>query len=112
MRGVVLTVPRTEWACPSCDLTEVTQQAGPHLRMHACGGFHGATIPMVHADEVRTARHVPNEREDYLAGDDKLVRRIGGRPIMNITTEHADGSTDCTVYAPTALGTAEGLGRG
>lgn len=81
----------------------MTREAGPHTRMHACAGFHGATIPMVPLAEVRTARHTSNEREDMLGPDAAGARYINGRPVMNVITEHGDGRTDCTVFAPTAI---------
>lgn len=92
--------PERRWACPSCDLTDVTREAQPHTRMHACRGLKGLTAPMVPAGIH--AEHRAVEREDYINGD--LVQTDGeGRPVMAVYT-HRDDGIDCTVYAPTATG--------
>lgn len=86
--------------CPNCDFTDVTREAAPHTRFHACPGLAGLTAPMV---PVGTAAKVEAvEREDYVGGED--VRFDGdGRPIMSVITTRDDG-TDLVVYAPTAHG--------
>lgn len=95
----LLQVPETRWECPSCPLTDVTRQAGPHSRMHPCAGQAGLTVPMVPAGT--RAEHRQHEREDYI-GDELVQLAPGtGRPVMSVTTTRDDGQ-DCTVYAPTA----------
>jgi hypothetical protein len=90
--------PEQRWACPSCDFTDVTHEAQPHTRMHACRGLAGLTAPMVPAGTRAVHRAV--EREDYINGD--LVQLDGnGRPVMAIVTTRDDGE-DCTVFAPAA----------
>jgi hypothetical protein len=56
------------------------------------------TMPYVEVsnyDVVADGRQVLVEREDYIGTSN------AGR-VMAVRTEHADGSNDCTVYAPTA----------
>lgn len=97
MGGVLLSGER-RWECPSCDFTDVTYEAQPHTRMHACRGLRGLTAPMVPAGA--RAEHRPQERGDYTNGD--LVQTDGeGRVVMSLLTIRDDGE-DCTVYAPTA----------
>lgn len=95
------------WECPSCHQQHVTTEHRPHTPFHACKALGGLTAPFV---EVRgseldrhAARHVVVERGDYI-GDDKTAGRV-----MAVNTERADGSNDCTVYAPTAIGSAKAL---
>lgn len=97
-RAVLLTPPPTAWGCPNCDQTEVTRQAEPHTRFHACRGLKGLTAPMVVAGTRAKVEAV--EREDYIGGDDVQVDG-DGRPIMAVVTTRDDGQ-DCTVLAPTA----------
>jgi hypothetical protein len=99
---VPILAPEHRWECPSCDFTDVTHEARPHTRMHACRGLAGLTAPMVPAGT--RAEHRAVEREDYINGD--LVQTDGeGRPVMSVLTMRDDGQ-DCTVYAPVA--TAKG----
>ena len=92
----LLTVER-RWACPSCDLTDVTHEAKPHSRMHPCAGLAGLTAPMVPAGT--SAKHEAVERGDYIGSD--LVQLTDGRPVMSVVTTRDEGQ-DCTVFAPTA----------
>jgi hypothetical protein len=93
-----LVLPRQVWCCPNCTFRDVTREAHPHTRFHACSGLGGLTAPMVReGDRVHV---VVNEREDYVGTED--VQYADGRPIQSITTEHPDGHTDVAVYAPTA----------
>jgi hypothetical protein len=96
----VLIQPEQRWVCPNCPATDVTHEAKPHTRFHACPGLMGLTAPMVEAgSKVRvTAR----EREDYI-GNEKVGR------VMSVVTERADGSNDVAVFAPTATAKAEEL---
>lgn len=96
--AVLLTPPPTRWECPNCDQTEVTLQAAPHTRFHACRGLAGLTAPMTVAGTRAKVEAV--EREDYI-GDDDVQVDGEGRPVMAIITTRDDGQ-DCTVLAPTA----------
>lgn len=93
-------IPITRWYCPRCNVTDVTREAEPHSRFHACPVRGGLTAPLVREGE--TVKITDNEREDYVGNEDVQRDGVTGRPIMNITTEHADGSTDVIVFAPTA----------
>jgi hypothetical protein len=92
-------VPERRWTCPNCNFTDVTREAEPHSRFHSCSGLAGLTAPMV--PEGSRAQVVANEREDYVGQEDVRLD-ANGRPIMSITTQHADGHTDLVVFAPTA----------
>ncbi len=88
----------TYWACPSCLVRDQTLETRPHARLHPCPGMSGMTVPMVqvaHPDDIPDARHRINYREDYIGDED-------AGPIMSVNTDHGDGSSDCTIYAPTA----------
>lgn len=85
------------WYCPACKLEHVTSEARPHTPMHACAGLSGLTAPFV--EQGDTAVHKLVVRDDYVAGENGL-QYIDGRPITSLVTEHADGSNDCTIYAP------------
>jgi hypothetical protein len=95
-------VPEKHWECPNCTLQDVTREARPHTRMHACAGLRGLTAPMVEAGtKCKVEAH---EREDYLGDDDGWVRRDGeNRPIMAVSTTRDEGE-DRAVFAPTAHG--------
>jgi len=100
--------PTRIWECPSCRLRDRTTEAQPHTRFHSCKALNGLTAPMVdvtHRDlDPSAQRHRIVEREDYVAGE--LVQTDDrGRPVMALITDRADGSNDCTVYAPAATGT-------
>jgi hypothetical protein len=97
MHATLLAVEH-RWACPSCDLTDVTREPRPHSRMHNCAGLGGLSVPMVPAGTK--AHHETHEREDYIGGE-RVQTDADGRPIMSVTTTRDDGQ-DCTVYAPTA----------
>jgi hypothetical protein len=95
---VLLAAPERRWECPNCDFTDVTQQAGPHVRFHPCAGLRGLSAPMVLAGT--RAKVVAVEREDYVGGE--LVQTDDdGRPVMAIVTTRDEGQ-DCTVLAPCA----------
>lgn len=96
--------PRTEWACPNCDLRDVTTESKPHSRMHNCAGMSGLTAPMVPAADVdkNNVKVTAIVREDYLNGENQATDE-NGRPIMAVETEYADGRTDLAVNAPTAI---------
>jgi hypothetical protein len=89
------------WYCPSCPSSARTVDGKiPH---HPCPGFAGLMVPLVRQGERVKIAAV--EREDYIGPE--LVQTDGnGRPVMAVVTTRDDGQ-DCTVYAPTALGTRE-----
>jgi len=100
----MLTLLREQrWECPNCDLTEVTHEATPHTRFHACRGLRGLTAPMVPAGtKCKIEAH---EREDYIGKE--MVQTDGeDRPVMSVITTRDQGQ-DCTVYAPCATARAE-----
>lgn len=96
---VPLLVPEVHHHCPRCPAEAVTHEAEPHTRFHPCPAMGGFNSPMA-IGRRGTAKVVVNEREDYIGSEDPQLHE--GRPIMNITTEYADGRTDVAVYAPTA----------
>jgi hypothetical protein len=102
----LLQPPEVRWECPSCNVQDVTYEARPHTRFHSCGAQGGLTVPFVQLDGrelvKNSVRHVVKEREDYLA-DDIPHRDADGRVVMSVVTEYKDGSSDCTVYAPTSV---------
>lgn len=90
------------WHCPRCSAAART--VDDKLPHHACPGMAGLMVPLVR--ENHRANFVAVEREDY-AGTDKVLLDANGRPIMAVEVQHPDGSTDRTVYAPTATISAE-----
>lgn len=99
MRPVLLEPPTHRWHCPACRKDDATREIRPHTRMHDCPALGGLSVPFLPAGT--DARLVAHEREDYVGRE--LVRLDEhGRPVMQVTTEHADGRVDATVYAPTA----------
>lgn len=98
--NVPLLLTVREWYCPNCTVADQTQEARPHTRFHACAGLSGLTAPML---EVGTrAKVYRRDREDY-AGNSILARDAEGRPVMSVVTERDDGTSDCIVFAPTAV---------
>lgn len=96
--------PNHQWACPNCSNRDVTTEARPHQRMHACAGMSGLTAPMLPAAEVdnRRVKVETKVREDYVGKETGLSHDENGQPIMAVETKYADGRTDVAVYAPTA----------
>ena len=93
----------TRWVCPNCAATDVTHEASPHTRVHACRGLRGLTAPMVLAGTRCKVQAL--QRQDYINGD--MVQYDGeGRPVMSIVTTRDDG-TDCAVLAPCATATVK-----
>jgi hypothetical protein len=96
--SVPLLAPVRRWECPNCPLEQVTHEAEPHTRFHACPGLAGLTAPMVPAGTACKVEAV--ERQDYVGGED--VQYDGnGRPVMSVVTTRDDGN-DVAVFAPTA----------
>lgn len=97
MTSTIVT-PQRVWTCSRCKASDVTREARPHTRFHACPAMHGLTMPMV--EEGTTVQVTIVEREDYIG--DETVTTVGGRPIMSIVTERTDGSNDVAVFAAAA----------
>jgi hypothetical protein len=88
------------WECPNCPLTDVTHEAAPHTRFHACRGLRGLTAPMVQAGTRCKVEAV--ERGDWVGKE--LVQVDGnGRPVMAVVTTRDQGQ-DCAVLVPCAVG--------
>ncbi len=98
MAGPVLFEPEQHWSCPNCTLEQVTHEAEPHTRFHACPGLRGLTAPMVPAGTHCKVEAV--ERGDYV-GREHVQYDAEGRPVMAVVTTRDDG-TDCAVLAPLA----------
>lgn len=104
MNVPLLQAPETRWYCPNCPLEQVTREARPHSRMHACRGLFGLTVPMVQVGTRAKIEVV--EREDYVGRERVQLAPETGRPVMAAVTTREDGQ-DCTVYAPAATGHGE-----
>jgi len=96
----MIVTPVRQWECPNCSFTDVTHEARPHSRFHACAGLHGLSAPMVQAGQ--RVRVTAVDREDYIG-----TEKVG--PVMAVKTERADGSNDVAVFAPTATAAAKEL---
>jgi len=87
LNAPLLDQPVTRWACPNCDVTDVTLGLVPN-RFHTCAGLHMLTAPLVRAG--LKCKVTAEERADYLgtevqaAGDD-------GKPYMAVRTTRSDG---------------------
>lgn len=86
------------WSCPNCLVTDRT--FGQPNRFHNCAGLAGLLAPLVPAGT--SAKVTAHEREDYI-GSEEVQLDGNGRPVMSITTERADGSSDTVAFAPTAV---------
>ncbi|HEX5997504.1 MAG TPA: hypothetical protein VFY84_20390 [Jiangellales bacterium] len=96
--GVFMLANERRWECPNCPATDVTHEAQPHTRFHACRGLRGLTAPMVPAGTRCKVEAV--ERGDWVGRE--LVQTDGeGRPVMAVVTVRDEGN-DVAVYAPTA----------
>lgn len=93
-----LLVRENRWACPNCDLRDVTREHRPHTRFHVCRGLRGLTAPMVPAGTRCKVEAV--ERGDWV-GKERVQTDGEGRPVMAVVTTRDDGQ-DCTVLAPCA----------
>lgn len=105
MPDIPILAPESRWECPNCPATDVTFEARPHTRFHACAGLKGLTAPMVPAGtRCKVEAH---EREDYI-GNGQLVTTDGdGMPVMSVEVTRDDGN-DIAVMAPCV--TVEGFG--
>lgn len=106
MTDVHVLDPTKRWECPSCGAQHVTREPRPHTPMHPCRAQKGLLVPFVevHGTELakHSVRHVPVEREDYVADEVGVAHDGEGRAVQAVRTERADGSYDCHVFAPTA----------
>jgi len=97
----VLLRPEQHWSCPNCPTTDVTHEAQPHTRFHACRGLRGLTAPLV-ADGTR-CKVEAETAEDY-EGDSRILQYdAAGRAVSAVVTTRDDGN-DRAVLAPCALG--------
>lgn len=94
---IILRAAVQRWECDHCSLRDVT--TGQPNRFHHCPGMAGMLTPMVL--EGSRVKITANEREDYIGTEDVQLDE-NGRPVMNITTERPDGSTDVVAFAPCA----------
>jgi hypothetical protein len=101
----VLLAPEQRWVCPNCTATDVTREAAPHSRFHACRGLRGLTAPMVPAGTRCKVEAL--EREDYV-GRERVTTDGEGRPVMAVETTRDDG-TDRAVFAPCAVAGREDI---
>lgn len=105
--GIPLLSARTEWDCPNCNCTDVTEEARPHTRMHNCPGLGGLTVPMVNKARKSACGGAPRVRkairEDYVGKERGLTYDDAGKPIMAVVTEYPDGSNDAAVYPAIAV---------
>jgi hypothetical protein len=101
----VLLAPEQRWVCPNCTATDVTREAAPHSRFHACRGLRGLTAPMVPAGTRCKVEAL--EREDYV-GREHVTTDGEGRPVMAVETTRDDG-TDRAVFAPCAVAGREDI---
>jgi len=98
MPNVPILKPEQRWECPNCTQVDVTHEAQPHTRYHACRGLKGLTAPFVPAGTHCEVKAV--EREDYV-GDEIVTYDGDSTPIMAIETTRDDGN-DVAVLAPRA----------
>lgn len=98
MTNIPILSPEQRWECPNCTLQDVTHEAQPHSRFHACRGLKGLTAPMVPAGTRCKVEAV--EREDYI-GDEIVTIDGENRPIMRVETTRDEGN-DVAVFAPLA----------
>lgn len=99
----VILAPEQRWSCPNCTATDVTHEANPHSRMHACRGLKGLTAPMVPAGTACKVEAV--ERGDWIGKED-VTYDGDNRPIMSVITTRDNGQ-DCMAFAACAhVGTA------
>jgi hypothetical protein len=100
---MILISSEQHWSCPNCTFEDVTRQAQPHTRMHACRGLRGLTAPMVPAGTRCKVEAI--ERGDWVGSED--VQTDGeGRPVMAVHVTRDDGE-DRAVLAPTAYAIRE-----
>lgn len=77
--------------------------------LHPCHKQAGLQVPLVEIGEgdqldPSDVRHRLNTRQDYVGAERGIVFGPNGAAISSVQTERADGSSDVSVYAPTAGG--------
>lgn len=98
MPAIPILSPEQRWECPNCTSTDVTHEAQPHTRFHACRGLKGLTAPFIPAGTRCKVEAV--EREDYI-GKEVVTTDGENRPIMRVETTRDEGN-DVVVFAPLA----------
>ena len=91
--------PVNRWYCPACRKEDVTHEARPHSRFHACPKTRGLTTPMLPAGTKAKIELL--EPQDYIGRE--LVQRDPerNRPVQSLVVTRDEGQ-DAVVYAPTA----------
>ena len=93
-----------DWYCPSCGLTDRTNDPRIAMPMHPCPKLRGLMTPML---EQGTAGKIElREREDYIGDDLVQLDPEQGRPVMSMVTTREDGQ-DARIYVPTATARQE-----
>jgi predicted RNA-binding Zn-ribbon protein involved in translation (DUF1610 family) len=103
--SVTLLATERRWYCPKCGKTDITHEARPHTRFHACPKLRGLTAPFLPAGTKAKVELV--EREDYVGKEVVRLDPELGRPVMAVKTTRDDGE-DVIVFAPTATGSTGG----
>lgn len=98
----ILNPKPTRWWCPSCGLKKTITHHRVETPMHQCDAT-GLDHPLTVWTPTESPRQRLVVREDYV-GDEQGIRYVDGKPIMGISTDHADGSNDLAVFAPAARG--------
>ena len=91
--------PTHLWECRLCGKVDVTHEARPHSRFHACPKMRGLTTPMY--PPGTKAKVEAREREDYIGTEMVQLDPERGRPVAQVVTTRDDGE-DVIVFAPTA----------
>lgn len=91
--------PVNRWHCPACGREDITHEARPHSRFHACPRMRGLTTPMLPAGTKGKVEL--REREDYVGREHVQLDPERGRPVQSIVVTRDHGQ-DTTVFAPTA----------
>ena len=87
------------WYCPSCGLTDQTNDPRIAVPLHPCPKLRGLMTPML---EQGTAGKIElHEREDYVGDELVQLDPERGRPVMSMVTVRDDGQ-DARIYVPTA----------
>ena len=95
----ILALAYHDWYCPSCGLTDRTNDTRIAMPMHPCPKLRGLMTPML---EQGTAGKIElREREDYIGDDLVQLDPEQGRPVMSMVTTRDEG-TDARIYVPTA----------
>jgi len=92
------------WYCPSCGLTDQTNDPRIAVPLHPCPKLRGLMAPML---AKGTAGKIElHEREDYIGDELVQLDPEQGRPVMSMVTTR-DAGTDARIYVPTATARQE-----